>query len=76
MYSLLSGTHVLATFTSWSELLRSISQHLPSDSSSRCICLLTKRTREECVGKPVPFYVVFDKGKNRTLNLLVQGAGV
>ena len=63
MYFILSGPHVVATFDTWSELLVSVSQLIPPDSS--VVSLLSKSTRENCAGKPMPLYAVFGKGNPR-----------
>jgi len=69
MYRLLLGTAVVADYPSWSLLLQTAHRHIPADAKR--ISLVTRRTREECVGKPMPVYAFFDKRAALTY-LLVQ----
>ena len=58
MYFLLSGTQRIAAYESWSHLIKAAPSLVPINT--RVISLLKQSTREDCVGKPMPFYALLE----------------
>ena len=73
MFHILSGTEVVKTFESWTRLIKEVGTLLPHGMIA--ICLATKTTQKDCVGKPTPLYALFQKGNNSApaTYLFVQG---
>ena len=59
MYHILFGTEVVKTFESWTVLVKEVSTLLPTGMIA--ICLATKTTQKDCVGKPTPLYALLQK---------------
>jgi len=59
MYHILSGTEVVKTFESWTRLIKEVGALLPSGIIA--ICLATRTTHKDCVGKPTPLYALLQK---------------
>lgn len=73
MYHILFGTEVVKTFESWTRLVKEVGAIIPSGMIA--ICLATKTTQKDCVGKPTPLYALLQKDNKKApvTYVLVQG---
>jgi hypothetical protein len=74
MYHILSGTEVVKTFESWTRLIKEVGALLPTGMIA--ICLVTKTTQKDCVGKPTPLYALLQKDNKKAPATYLSVVGV